>query len=89
VGSYSIGLVHGMGGSAGIGVLIVATVSSTTLAVASLILLAVFLFLLGFSFVLMGLLAELIIRTYHESQAKPIYWVRHVHNVDAEERTLP
>ena len=54
-----------------------------------LILLAVFLFLLGFSFVLMGLLAELIIRTYHESQAKPIYWVRHVHNVDAEERTLP
>jgi len=51
-----------------------------------LILLAVFLFLLGFSFVLMGLLAELIIRTYHESQAKPIYWVRHVRNLDEEER---
>lgn len=45
------------------------------------ILIAVFLFLLGFSFILMGLLAELIIRTYHESQSKPIYRVREVQNI--------
>ena len=34
--------------------------------------------LLGFSlqFILMGLLAELEIRTYHESQRKPIYNIR-------------
>jgi glycosyltransferase involved in cell wall biosynthesis len=46
-----------------------------------LILLAVFLFLLGVNFILMGLLAELIIRTYHESQQKPIYWVRSLRNL--------
>ncbi|HET7341351.1 MAG TPA: glycosyltransferase family 2 protein [Methylomirabilota bacterium] len=38
-----------------------------------LILLAVFLFLLGVQCVLMGLIAELLIRTYHESQRKPTY----------------
>jgi glycosyltransferase involved in cell wall biosynthesis len=48
------------------------------------ILLAVFLFLLGFSFILMGLIAELIIRTYHESQAKPIYWIRESCNLDGD-----
>ena len=42
VGAFSIGLVHGMGGSAGVGVLIVASVESTALAIASLALLAVF-----------------------------------------------
>lgn len=41
-GAYGIGLVHGMGGSAGVGVLIVASVDSTILAVVSLVLLAVF-----------------------------------------------
>ena len=46
----------------------------------------VFLFLLGVSFILMGLIAELIIRTYHESQAKPIYRVRDTRNVAAAAR---
>jgi glycosyltransferase involved in cell wall biosynthesis len=46
-----------------------------------LVLLAAFLFLLGFICILMGLLAELIVRTYYESQAKPIYRVRRAHNV--------
>jgi len=41
-----------------------------------LILVAVFLFLLGVNLILMGLLAELIVRTYHESQNKPTYSVR-------------
>jgi hypothetical protein len=43
-----------------------------------LILLAVFLFILGFQFILIGLLAELLIRTYHESQDKPPYFIRKV-----------
>ena len=47
-----------------------------------LILLAVFLFLLGVNFILMGLIAELIIRTYHESQEKPTYWVRSLWNLE-------
>src|SRR6266516_1031489 len=31
---------------------------------------------IGFQFLLMGLLAEMLVRTYHESQAKPMYTVR-------------
>lgn len=42
LGAYGIGLLHGMGGSAGVGILIVAAVESTVLAVLSLVLLAVF-----------------------------------------------
>lgn len=40
------------------------------------VLLAVFLFLVGTNLIMMGLLAELIVRTYHESQGKPTYSVR-------------
>jgi len=44
-----------------------------------------FCFVSALQLILMGLLAELIVRTYHESQAKPIYVVRRVvnHNGDA------
>jgi len=40
--AFGIGLVHGLGGSAGVGVLLLAAIPSTTLAVASLVVLAVF-----------------------------------------------
>lgn len=43
-----------------------------------LLLLAVLLIFMGVQFVTMGLLAELIVRTYHESQKKPIYFVRRI-----------
>ncbi len=49
------------------------------------ILIAVFLFSLGVAFIFIGLLAEIIIRTYHESQAKPIYWVAETRNVGKDE----
>ena len=42
LGAFGIGLVHGIGGSAGVGILLVASIESTPLAVASLALLAVF-----------------------------------------------
>jgi ABC-type nickel/cobalt efflux system permease component RcnA len=42
LGAYGIGLVHGMGGSAGVGILIVASVASTALSVLALVLLAAF-----------------------------------------------
>jgi hypothetical protein len=32
----------------------------------------------GFQAILMGLIAELLVRTYHESQQKPTYTVRKV-----------
>lgn len=38
-------------------------------------------FLMGFQSILMGLIAELLVRTYHESQDKPTYTVRKAHNV--------
>lgn len=38
--------------------------------------LAIVMFAVGVQFFLMGLLAEMSVRTYHESQAKPIYAVR-------------
>lgn len=40
------------------------------------LLLAVMLMFLGVQFISMGLLGELLIRTYHESQKKPIYAIR-------------
>jgi high-affinity nickel permease len=40
--AFAIGLVHGVGGSAGVGVLVLASVRSTSLAVISLVVLAVF-----------------------------------------------
>lgn len=48
------------------------------------LLLAVFLFSLGVQLLLMGLLAEVIVRTYHESQHKPIYIVKRTLNVQAK-----
>jgi hypothetical protein len=43
-----------------------------------LLLLAVLLLFMGVQFISMGLLGELQVRTYHESQGKPIYVVRKV-----------
>ena len=42
------------------------------------LLLGVLLIILGVQLVLMGLLGELIVRSYHESQNKPIYAVREI-----------
>jgi ABC-type nickel/cobalt efflux system permease component RcnA len=42
LGALGIGLVHGIGGSAGVGILLLATIPSETVAVASLLLLALF-----------------------------------------------
>ncbi|HEX4120446.1 MAG TPA: glycosyltransferase family 2 protein [Verrucomicrobiae bacterium] len=44
------------------------------------ILIAVFFGILGVNFIAMGLQAELIVRTYHESQDKPIYHIRDLKN---------
>ncbi len=46
------------------------------------ILLAVFLFLAGMQLVLIGLLAEILTRTYHEATGRPIYLVRETKNLD-------
>jgi glycosyltransferase involved in cell wall biosynthesis len=46
-----------------------------------LLLLAVMLFVVGVQLIGMGLLAELLVRTYHESQSKPVYLVAEELNV--------
>ncbi|MEM7538937.1 MAG: glycosyltransferase family 2 protein [Chloroflexota bacterium] len=48
-----------------------------------LLLLAVLLVVIGIQLITMGLLGELLIRTYHESQGKPIYILRNVKRKDA------
>ncbi|MGI8783177.1 MAG: glycosyltransferase family 2 protein [Acidobacteriota bacterium] len=48
-----------------------------------LLLLAIFFVTVGVQFILFGLMAELIIRTYHESQNKPTYVVRAILSGDA------
>jgi hypothetical protein len=37
--------------------------------------------ILGFQSILMGFIAELLVRTYHESQAKPTYSIRRTLNI--------
>lgn len=48
-----------------------------------LLLLAVLLIVLGVQFISLGLIGELVVRTYYEAQAKPIYVVREEVNSDA------
>jgi hypothetical protein len=48
-----------------------------------LLVIAVFLFMLGVQLVMLGLLAEIQIRTYHEASAKPTYLVRQTVNLEA------
>jgi glycosyltransferase involved in cell wall biosynthesis len=43
-----------------------------------LLLLGALLILIGIQFLVMGLLAELVVRTYYESQGKPVYYIRDV-----------
>jgi glycosyltransferase involved in cell wall biosynthesis len=43
-------------------------------------------FILGFQSILLGLIAELLVRTYHESQRKPTYTVRTMINLEQSPR---
>lgn len=47
----------------------------------SFFLLAVLFFLIGGQFIAMGLLGEVIVRTYHEAQGKPTYVISSTHNL--------
>jgi len=51
------------------------------------VLLAILLIVLGVQFISIGLLGELVVRTYHESQGKPIYRIREVVEGRAPELT--
>lgn len=49
------------------------------------LLLAVLLMVIGIQFVTLGLLAEIMVRTYHESTGKPIYHIREIIDVAQQE----
>jgi glycosyltransferase involved in cell wall biosynthesis len=49
------------------------------------ILISIFFFILGFQFIMLGLLAELLMRTYYESQDKATYFIREKFNCLTEE----
>ena len=53
-----------------------------------LLLLAVILIVIGFQFITMGLLGEIMVRTYHEAVEKHIYVVREVLDSDGDPRDL-
>jgi len=52
----------------------------------TLLLFGIILFIIGFQSILLGLIAELLVRTYHESQQKPTYRVRMLLEADEKKR---
>jgi glycosyltransferase involved in cell wall biosynthesis len=52
-----------------------------------LLLLGVLLIVIGFQFITLGLLAEMMVRAYHESSGKAIYFIREVVDSQSGERT--
>ncbi len=46
------------------------------------ILICIFFELVGFQCILMGLLAEIVIRIYHQSQVQPTYWIQETVNME-------
>lgn len=73
----SMGLLSfGVGVAIGIYLTLVKLIYGAALAERPMLLLAILLVMVGVQLVTMGLLGELVVRTYHESQGKPIYTVR-------------
>ena len=68
----------GLSGISGLAMLVHKVLYNISFVQTPLLLLTAFLFVLGFQSILMGLLAELLSRTYHESQGKPTYVVREI-----------
>lgn len=62
-------------------------ISKQSIANRPLLLLAVLLIVIGIQFITMGLLGEIMVRTYHEAVEKHIYAVREVIGSDSEEKS--
>ena len=91
--SYAAKPIYLFGGT-GIGLMLISTLTLVTLMIRRVFFnisvlaspffqMSVMFFILGFQSILMGLIAELLVRTYHESQHKPTYTVREVINGDS------
>lgn len=74
-----IGIVSAAAGSAlGLYLTILRLYFHQPLSTRPILLLAVLLVMLGVQLITMGLLGELVVRTYHETQGKPIYMIREI-----------
>lgn len=71
-----------LSGMAGVAAVYLKYVEGVSFILTPLPLLTALTFITGVMSILMGLLAEIIMRTYHESQDKPVYLVKNTINVD-------
>lgn len=88
LGSYAKSPIYLFGGSGlilvgisvatGFGMVVQKVVYGVSFIQTPLLLLSALFFILGFQSILLGLTAELLVRTYHESQGKPTYVIRRV-----------
>ncbi len=79
-------LISGIGGLMGLYLVVVKALYNVDIGERPLLLLAILLIILGVQMVSTGLVADMIMRTYHESQNKPIYFIReHLKSQEADE----
>jgi glycosyltransferase involved in cell wall biosynthesis len=71
-----------IGSGIGIYLTIIRLVFAQAIGDRPLLLLSVLLVLVGINLIIMGLLGELVVRTYHEAQGKPIYTIREMLGAD-------
>jgi hypothetical protein len=69
-------LTFGMGGLIGVYLSLMKLIYGIALAERPLLLLAILMVMIGVQLVTMGLIGEMVVRTYHESQGKTIYAIR-------------
>jgi len=66
------------GGASGVAVILMKILQQRDMTGNPLLYLTILLWVIGIQFILMGLLAELLVRTYHESQNRPTYVIREI-----------
>jgi glycosyltransferase involved in cell wall biosynthesis len=81
-----IGLISGtIGGIIGLWLAYVRLIRMEGISGRPLLLLAILLIVIGIQFITLGLLAEIVVRAYHESTEKRIYFVRDIFQAESEE----
>lgn len=80
-------IVGGIGGLMGLYLTVFKLLTENKIGDRPLLQLAILLIVLGVQFISTGIIADMIMRTYHESQGKPIYYVRERHPSKIAEST--
>ncbi len=81
-----LGLISGtIGGIIGLWLVYVRLIRLEGISGRPLLFLAILLIVIGFQFITLGLLAEIMVRAYHESTEKRIYFVREIIQAESEE----